>query len=97
MCFRNGKKIFTHIFSGVLFLVVMVAPLSLAGQAIPDSYGNNPASVKWRYLQTPHFKIVFHAGQKMAAVDVARQAEPIYQEYKQRLGTVPSQKNIAVR
>ena len=77
---------------GMLFLVFMLVPLSMVGQGIPDSYGNNPALVKWRYLQTPHFKIVFRADQKMAAADIARQAEPIYQEYKQRLGTVPSEK-----
>lgn len=78
----------------VLFLLGGLSVDLLFAQAINGQYGNNETSINWMETQSPHFKIVFPEGKTNSAGILARQAEDIFKEYQDRLGTAPSNRII---
>ena len=62
------------------------------GQAVPESFANNPASVQWVEMETEHFKIVFPQRFLDDPPMIGVMVEGIYQEYKIILGTAPDHK-----
>lgn len=75
----------------VIFLLAGVNDISVA-QLVPESFGNNATGVKWQKVETAHFKIVFAAREAAAIPVIAYEAEQIFAEYQERMGTTPEDK-----
>ncbi|MEO5599736.1 MAG: hypothetical protein ABIR06_02295 [Cyclobacteriaceae bacterium] len=71
----------------LLFLVFLFfISLSSRSQIVLD---NNPPSIRWRQVNTPHFKVLYSPGFEMQAQRVANSLEHIREAEAKSLGSVP--------
>jgi hypothetical protein len=68
----------------VLFFVFVIT--SLQAQVVLE---NNPPSLKWYQVKTPHFRVLYSAGFKEQAERVANSLEHVREEAAESLGTRP--------
>lgn len=66
-----------------LFLF-LIAASSCFGQLYPTQY--RPSGQQWQYLSTPHFKLVYAAGDDSAALQTARILEEQYEPVRDLVG-----------
>jgi hypothetical protein len=53
------------------------------------SYGQNPASLRWSQINTPHFRLIFPSQISLAANRTANVLESVYQPVSKSLGREP--------
>ncbi len=81
-------KLFTSIF------FFLFAVLSVSGQAVLD---NNPPSLKWYEVKTPHFNVLFPKGFDVQAQRVANTLETIHAPESKTLGRKPKKVSVILQ
>lgn len=79
---------------GLLLVISFFAISSAHGQEVLD---NNPPSVKWYQVKTPHFKVLYPKGFEEQAQRVANTLEHIRQPEAKSLGSHPKKISIVLQ
>lgn len=76
------------------FFLFVISTLSLSAQDILE---NNPPSIKWYQVNTPHFRVVFPKGYEVQGQRVANTLEHIHDEEAKSLGSLPRKISIILQ
>jgi hypothetical protein len=81
------KKIF-------LFTLLIIFSQVSWGQVVLE---NNPTSIRWQQINTPHFRVVFPKGFDLPAQRMANTLEHIHKAEAQSLGTAPRKISVILQ
>lgn len=76
------------------FFFALLSSITLFAQTVLE---NNPPSVKWRQVNTPHFRVIFPKGYEEQGQRVANTLEHIHEEESQSLGSRPRKISIILQ
>ncbi len=80
----------------VIFTGLLIWPSFLFGQII-DQLGQSPSKLKWKQIQTPHFRIVFPQGMDTDAQRTANALTNAYSDVARSLGVLPKKIPIVMQ
>ena len=75
----------------VLFLLCLMGMTDVQAQVVLE---NNPASIKWFKVETPHFRVIFPEGFQEKGMHMANTLEHIYEPDSKSLGVHPRKFSI---
>jgi Tol biopolymer transport system component len=77
----------------IIFFCLLIFPIQISSQV---SFSRNHSELKWKIIETDHFKIIYHQGIENIAHRVAQIAEQVYGPITTDLGVEPPQKTPIV-
>ena len=79
------------------FFFFVIAVLSASAQDVGDVLENNPPSLKWYQVNTPHFRVLYPEGFDAQAERVANSLEHIREPEAKSLGTLPRKISVLLQ
>lgn len=76
------------------FFLLLFCAFNLRAQTVLE---NNPPSIKWYQVNTPHFRVIFPKGYESQGQRVANTLEHIHDEEAKSLGSVPRKISIILQ
>ncbi|UCE06176.1 MAG: PD40 domain-containing protein [bacterium] len=73
----------------IFFTLLLITPFRSCSQI---SFSQNHPELRWQTFETEHFKIIYHQGIEVLAIEVARVAEEVYSPITADLGVEPPRK-----
>lgn len=76
---------------------LLLSLISVLSYAQDDVLENNPPSLKWYQVNTPHFRVIYPRGFEIQAERVANSLEHIREEEARSLGSVPRKISVILQ